>query len=252
LSFPLWGDEKGRQETHDCLCWYMDGNWETLQGEHMIRTFVLAYRKCLESTSNPTPFPSIQLHHTHAFVHVREYVWIVCALFSSILVTPSDKTTVFLNFLHQHIEVDLPLFINDFHPEMEVILNRKAFIYVLAYSPCLFSGGLLPMVYEFWQDCFVPNDFASGFNFFFKVCGHIACSVMFHFSIAFVFYILISSLEKLSQAQKQPKLQKNLTIMKTRANIVSNLDHKTKKIRKKTWQVQTRIKQDFICKEETK
>jgi phenylalanyl-tRNA synthetase alpha subunit len=75
---------------------------------------------------------------------------------------------------------------------------------------------------------------------------------MFHFSIAFVFYILISSLEKLSQAQKQPQLQDFLTKMKTKANIVPNLNHKTRKIRKKTQQAQTRIQQDFICKKETK
>jgi hypothetical protein len=25
----------------------------------------------------------------------------------------------------------------------------------------------------FFRDCFEPDDFASGFNFFFKVCGHI-------------------------------------------------------------------------------
>jgi hypothetical protein len=30
------------------------------------------------------------------------------------------------------------------------------------------------MVYELLQYCFVLDDFASGFNLFFKVCGHIA------------------------------------------------------------------------------
>ncbi len=230
----------------------MGDNWETFQGEHTIKAFVFNYYKCLESTSNPTPFPSIRLHHTHAFANVGEYVWTICALFLNILATPFDKTIKVFCFLHQHVEVDLPFFIDDFHREMEVTLNREAFIYVLAYLPCLSSGGISPIVYEFWQDCFVPNDFANGFNLFFEVCGHIVCSIMFHFSIAFVFYILISSLEKLSQAQKQPQLQDFLTKMKTKANIVPNLNHKTRKIRKKTQQAQTRIQQDFICKKETK
>jgi hypothetical protein len=30
------------------------------------------------------------------------------------------------------------------------------------------------MVYEFLWDCFVPNDFASAFDFFFEICRHIA------------------------------------------------------------------------------
>ncbi len=29
------------------------------------------------------------------------------------------------------------------------------------------------MVYELLRDCFVLDDFASGFNLFFEVCGHI-------------------------------------------------------------------------------
>jgi hypothetical protein len=51
----------------------------------------------------------------------------------------------------------------------------------LNYSPRLSFGGLSPMVYEFWQDCFVLNDFMSSFDLFFEVCGHIGHSVMFHF-----------------------------------------------------------------------
>jgi hypothetical protein len=29
------------------------------------------------------------------------------------------------------------------------------------------------MVYHLLRDCFAPNDFANGFNFFFEICGHI-------------------------------------------------------------------------------
>jgi hypothetical protein len=31
------------------------------------------------------------------------------------------------------------------------------------------------MVYELLQYCFVLDDFVNGFDFFFEICGHIAC-----------------------------------------------------------------------------
>jgi hypothetical protein len=62
---------------------------------------------------------------------------------------------------------------DDFNPKMRVILDQKAFIFTLAHSPCIFSSGLLGMVYELLRDCFVPNDFAIAFNLFFEICGHI-------------------------------------------------------------------------------
>jgi hypothetical protein len=46
------------------------------------------------------------------------------------------------------VELDIPPFIDDFHLEMEVILDWEAFISALVHSPCLFSGGPLDMVYE--------------------------------------------------------------------------------------------------------
>jgi hypothetical protein len=36
-----------------------------------------------------------------------------------------------------------------------------------------FFNGLLGMVHELLQDCFAQDDFVSGFNLFFEVCGHI-------------------------------------------------------------------------------
>jgi len=69
-----------------------------------------------------------------------------------------------------------PPFFYDFHLETEVTLNQKTFVYALVHSPCLSSGGLLGMVFELLRDCFVPNDSTSGFDLFFKVCGHIARS----------------------------------------------------------------------------
>jgi hypothetical protein len=148
LSFPLWGDDKGYQKTCDCLCQHMGGNWETLQGEHMIRTFVLNCCKCLDSTSYSTPLPSTQLHYAQTFAHVGEYVWTICALSLNTLATPSNKTTKVFCFLHQLVEVDFPPFIDDFHLEMKVSLDRKTFIYVLVYSPCFSSKGLSPGVYD--------------------------------------------------------------------------------------------------------
>ncbi len=51
------------------------------------------------------------------------------------------------------------------------------------------SGGLLNMLYEPLWYCFVPNDSTSGFDLFFKICGHIAQShvppSISHFSLHF-------------------------------------------------------------------
>jgi len=58
---------------------------------------------------------------------------------------------------------------------MNLILDREAFIYALMHSPHLSSNSPLNMVYELLQYCFVPNDFASGFDICFEICRHIAC-----------------------------------------------------------------------------
>jgi len=80
---------------------------------------------------------------------------------------PSAKTIATLHHFHPLVEVDLPPFVDDFNPKMDLVLDRKAFIYVVMYSPCLSSNSLSNMVYELLQYCFVPNDFASGFEFIF-------------------------------------------------------------------------------------
>jgi hypothetical protein len=49
--------KKNHHEIGIHLCQYMGGDWETLQEEHMIKTFAIAFCKCLESTPNPTPPP---------------------------------------------------------------------------------------------------------------------------------------------------------------------------------------------------
>jgi hypothetical protein len=78
----------------------------------------------------------------------------------------------FLSLFHPFAEVDLPPFVDDF-PDIKVILDQKTFIFALACSPCLSSSGPSSMVYDLLQKYFVPDDFASDFNLFFKVCGHI-------------------------------------------------------------------------------
>ncbi len=47
------------------------------------------------------------------------------------------------------------------------------YLYLGSCSPRFSSNGPLGMVYELLQDCFVPNDFANGFDHFFELCGHI-------------------------------------------------------------------------------
>jgi hypothetical protein len=97
----------------------------------------------------------------------------VCALAPDTFTTPLIKTIATLHHLHPLAEVDFPPFVNDFHPKMNFILDRKTFIFTLARSPCLLSNSPLGMVYELLQDCFVLNDFGSGFDLFFEICGHI-------------------------------------------------------------------------------
>jgi hypothetical protein len=50
-----------------------------------------------------------------------------------------------LCLFHSLAKVDLPPFVDDFHLEIEVTLDQKAFVYALA---CFFSGDHSGMVYE--------------------------------------------------------------------------------------------------------
>jgi hypothetical protein len=92
---------------------------------------------------------------------------------ASTLVTPFDKILRILCFLHPLVEVDFPPFVDDFHLEMIVTLDRNAFIFNLIHSSCLF-------LVAFWVWCMnfygivLSNDFVNGFDIFSKVCGHIA------------------------------------------------------------------------------
>ncbi len=64
--------------------------------------------------------------------------------------------------LHPLAEVDFPLFVDDFHPKTDFVLDTNAFIFALACSSRLSFDGPSSMVYELLQDCFVPDDFANG------------------------------------------------------------------------------------------
>jgi hypothetical protein len=60
----------------------------------------------------------------------------VHALAPSILMVPFDEIMTTLCLFHPLADVDLLLFVNDFHVETKVILNQEAFIFfVLAHSP---------------------------------------------------------------------------------------------------------------------
>jgi hypothetical protein len=126
----------------------------------------------VDSKSYPTSI--IMICCTKTLVHVGEYTWTRNAIVLSTLITPSNETTWILHLLHLFVEVDIPPFIDDFHLETKVIFYWEAFISAFVRSPCLSFGGPLDMVYELLWDYFIQHNFANGFDFFVKVCGHIA------------------------------------------------------------------------------
>jgi hypothetical protein len=58
---------------------------------------------------------------------------------------------------------------------MDLVLHKEAFLFALMHSSCsrFSSDNFFNMVYELLQNYFVPNDFASGFDFCFEICRHI-------------------------------------------------------------------------------
>jgi hypothetical protein len=88
-----------------------------------IITLVLTSHKCLESIPNPIPPLSARLCRAQTFVHVGEYAKTIHALAPNTHVALSDKTTRNLHLLHPLAKVDLPPFVDDFHPKMEVTLD---------------------------------------------------------------------------------------------------------------------------------
>jgi hypothetical protein len=78
-------------------------------------------------------------------------------------VAPSVETIATFHHIHPLVEVDLPPFVNNFHPKMDLVLDKEAFIFALTHFPCLSSKSFSSMVYELLHDCFDPNGSISGF-----------------------------------------------------------------------------------------
>jgi hypothetical protein len=72
----------------------------------------------------------------------------MCALAHNIPSTPSVKTIVALRRLHPLVKVDLPPFVDNFHPKTNFILHIEALVYALKHFPHLSLDGPLGMVYE--------------------------------------------------------------------------------------------------------
>jgi hypothetical protein len=84
-----------------------------------------------------------------------------------------------LPHLHPLAEVDLPPFVDNFHPKIDV-LDREAFISTLTHSSCLSSNSPSNMVYQFLQDYFVLDDSISGFVDFFRYANMSLVVMFFH------------------------------------------------------------------------
>jgi len=104
----------------------------------------------------------------------------MCALTPNILATPLVNTIVAFRHLHRLAKVDLPLFVDNFHPKIDLVLDTDAFISALTCSPCLSSSGPSIMVYEFLQDCFIHDDSTSGFDFFLRYVRTSFVVMFFH------------------------------------------------------------------------
>ncbi len=63
---------------------------------------------------------------------------------------------------------------------MNLVLDKKAFIYVLTCSPRLSFNDPLSMVYEVLHDYFVLNDSISGFEFLKKYASTSFVVMFFH------------------------------------------------------------------------
>ncbi len=65
---------------------------------------------------------------------------------------PLTETIATLHHFHPLPKVDLPSFVDDFHPKTNFVLDKEAFISTLTYSPYLSSRGPSGMVYELLWD----------------------------------------------------------------------------------------------------
>jgi hypothetical protein len=72
------------------------------------------------------------------------------------LMWPIPKTITTLHHLHRSTKVDFPLFVNDFHLEMDIVLDQEAFISTLTHSPHLSSDNPSSMVLWAFARLFCP------------------------------------------------------------------------------------------------
>jgi hypothetical protein len=114
----------------------------------MIQAKALTSRKSSKIVVDHFPPPLAQLHCAQAFAHVEKYVQTMCALVMNISMVPSNDTMVAFYLLDPLAKVDLPHFVNDFHPKTKFIINREVFIFSLACSPHLSFNSPSNMVYE--------------------------------------------------------------------------------------------------------
>jgi hypothetical protein len=114
----------------------------------MIQAKALTFRKSSEIVVDHFPPLLAQLHYAQAFPHVGKYVQTMCALVMNISMVPSDDTMVAFCLFDPLAKVDLPHFVNDFHPKTKFIVNQEVFIFSLACSPHLSFNSPSSMVYE--------------------------------------------------------------------------------------------------------
>jgi hypothetical protein len=96
----------------------MAKDWETLQEEHTIKAHALVSQRSPNMAPDPTPLPSTQLCRTWGLIHVEEYARTVCAL------APLVETIATFQHLHPLAKVDLPPFVDDFHLEIDLVLDH--------------------------------------------------------------------------------------------------------------------------------
>ncbi len=93
----------------------------------------------------------------------------MCALVPNTHAAPLVETIAALRYIHPLVEVDLPPVVDDFHPKIDLVMDRKAFICALTRFPCLSFDDLLSTVYELLQDCFVYDGSISSFDLLYEI-----------------------------------------------------------------------------------
>ncbi len=83
---------------------------------------------------------------------MKEYAQAMRALTPKTHVAPLTETIATFRHFHPLPEVNLPPFVDNFHPETDLVLEKKTFIFALTCSPHLSSNGPSSMVYELLWD----------------------------------------------------------------------------------------------------